>query len=887
MSLNDVKSKASHSGENLILAHETLYTRRFSSTTFSSWKSTSNTIRDDSHIYEVLALNKGVYFYVDIDSYDPVHIYDIVTSIRTLCQKYFDINPTFQIASSCSYTKQSYHIVSSLAFESISDAGSFAYVLNGMHKEVDMNVYKQHQNWRMLYQSKAGDPTRPFTPFGDSSTDIKDHLIGVYSSRGIFKNRFAGVERPVMSISESGIDIIEYLDMTIKTHIPEYKTHMSPLEYVLSCIPNTGNGQPWIVWLYVGFALRNIQADVSLWIDWSNTWNNGDQTKQCSDIWNHMVPRNDGFNLGTLIKCANQYAPRRINETFSIGALDDIHGIQQKDCVYTETYVRPYVLPEGVSCLLERSQMGTGKTYQLFEYIKKHTPSRIIHMSARQDYTTSIHGDYLSKGIDMKHYLKDGTLDASRIIIQMESLWKCKDVGPYDLVVLDEIESLLKQWSSSHTMKGKVATNARAFEFILQNASVVLGMDAFLSHKSVDCLNQLGIPAYVRWNTFQPQSRVAIDCQSKGGLLGTLVGCLKKGQKCVMFTASQQFGTDVLATVNHAFPHLSTRYYNSSVDDSIRDELRAVQDAWKSLDLLVYSPCITVGVNFDIPHFDTLFLYGSCMSTNIRDCFQSSMRARHIRTNECYYALHTKSPSDVPTSRNDIVEHIGNSVPFYNSTRACPRWLLNVHIHNIQEDNFHRTNYRDTWDYFLRTCGYTIVDAVVSEIYDLHRDSPVVYSDIPDVPCEAVKEVEQAITHRNATSHVKRMFSKFVFDSYTCTDESDIEKSFIFDHKWKNKALRKKLKNMSDERFSTPQYVAKKEMNNASFVEIAATHSRTSAFDTLKKIVDGIGIDHSTDSCSWFTLPGDKARASRLINTWSGGTIVKAKKYSFRIKKKI
>ena len=884
MSLLDVKSRASTRGENLIFAQETLYTRRFSSVKYSQWKANN----DDSHTYEVLALHNGVYFYVDIDSYEQVRIDDILSSIRTLCQRYFDLNPTFQIASACSEAKQSFHVVSSLAFESISDAGSFAYVLNGMHNEVDMNVYKQHQNWRMLYQSKAGDPTRPFLPYGDSSTDAKDHLIGIYSSRGIFKNRFAGIERPVVSISDSsGIDIIEYLDMTIKADIPEFKKHMSPLEYVMSCIPNTGNGQPWIVWLYIGFALRNIQADLSLWIKWSNTWNNGDQTKQCTDIWNHMVPRNDGFNLGTLIKCANQYAPRRINETLSIGALDDLHGIKQKDCVYTETYVRPYTLPEGVTCLLERSQMGTGKTYQLFEYIKRFAPGRIIHMSARQDYTTSIHGDYLSKGIHMKHYLKDGTADTSRIIIQMESLWKCQDSGAYDLVVLDEIESLLKQWSSSHTMKGKVATNAQAFSRILQNATVVLGMDAFLSQKSVDCINQLGIPAYVRWNTFQPQSRVAIDCQSKGGLMGTLIACLGKGQKCVLFTASQQFGTDVLTTVNDAFPHISTRYYHSSVDDSVRDELSIVQDAWKSLDLLIYSPCITVGVNFDLPHFDTLFLYGSCMSTNIRDCFQSSMRARHIRTNECYYALHTKSPGEVPTSRDDIVEHIGNSVPFYNSTHACPRWLLNVHIHNIQEDNYHRVNYRDTWDYFLRTCGYTIVDAVVSDMYDMHKDSPVVYSDIPDVPHEAVKEVEQAITHRNATSHVKRMFSKFVFDSYTCTDESDLEKAIIFDQKWKNKGARKKMKNVSDELFSSPQHVAQKEMNNASFVEIAATHSRTSAFDTLKKIVDGLGVDHSTDSCSWFSLPDDKARTSRLINTWSGGTIVKAKKDLYRIKKKI
>lgn len=876
MSLHEVKARASAAGEHVILAHETLYTRRFSSVRYSSWKPA----RVDTHAYEVLALHKGVYFYVDVDG--RVDIEAVVDTIRALSEKYFDVVPTFQVATACNDTKQSYHIVSSLAFDTVSDAGSFAYILHGAHKEVDMNVYKQHQNWRMLYQSKAGDPSRPFLPHGNSSADPLDHVIGIYTG-GVPTRRFVGIERPVSSCS--GTDIVEYLDMTLACDPPEYRTHMTPLEYVLACIPNSGNGQPWIVWLYVGFALRNIQADVSLWIDWSNRWGKGDQTKQCLDVWKHMVPRHDGFNLGTLIKCANQYVPRRVNDTLAVGALDELHDVLQKDCVYSETYVRPYVLPSDVKCLLERSHMGTGKTFQLFEYIKKHNPARIIHMSARQDYTTSVHGDYAAKGIQMKHYLKDGTSDTSRIIVQMESLWKCQDGEPYDLVVLDEIESLLKQWSS-HTMKRKVATNASAFANIIQRASVIIGMDAFLSQKSVDCLHQLGVPVYVRWNTFQPQARVAIDCGTKGELFGALMRHLKKGLKCVLYTASQQFGSDVSATVRRDLPHVSMRYYHSSVDDAIRDELTTVQDAWRDLDLLIYSPCITVGVNFDILHFDTLFLYGSCMSTNVRDCFQSSMRARHIRTNECYFALHTKSPKNAPTSRKDIIAHIGNTVPFYNSTQACPRWLLHVHIHNVHEDNYHRVNYRETWNYFLRACGYAVVDTVASDVYDMCGESPVVYSDIQEVHHENAKDVEEAIARRIATTHVKRMFSKMVFDSYVCTDESLLEKAYLFDRKWKNKGDRKKMKNVSDELFSTPRHVAQKEMTNASFVEIAATHSRTSAFDAVKKLVGELGTDHSNDSCSWFPHT-DKARTSRVINTWSGGSVVKAKNGLYRIKKKL
>lgn len=871
MTLKDVIFKAKENGEHIVIAYETTYAR-----TFKSFSRVDATWTKDTHAYEVLGLHHGVYFYVDID--EQVVIEDIVERITQCAREMFGMTPHFQIATSSKGNTHSYHIVTDVALQSITDAGSFAYMLH--RPEIDMCVYKAHQNWRMLYQSKAKDSSRPFVPYGPYSRSITDHMIGVYDE-SIHMSRVTSVPTVVR---EHGHSIIDYLDTTL-TSTPD-STSETPLRYILSCIPNEGHGQPWIVWLYVGFALRNMGADVGEWITWSNTWSNGDQTATCREIWRNITPRDDGFHFGTLIRCANQYTKHDVIRDFTRAELETIHGVERIDHTYSDTYVQPYVFPEHTRCFLERSNMGTGKTYQLFTYIATHAPARIVHLSARQDYTTSIHGEYTARGIRMHNYLRDGTDTADRMIIQMESLWRLEDQPPYDLVVLDEIESLLKQWSSTNTMKRRVAQNAGVFEHILTHATHIIGMDAFLSEKSVRCCTQMGLTPFVRWNTYQPYTRTAIDCETKQRLLSRLIHCVREGNKCVLFTSSQRFGLDVSCTLRREFPDIAMRYYHSGADDTLRLELQHVSDVWRTLDVLIYSPCITVGINFDAPHFDTLFLYGSCMSTNVRDCFQSSMRVRQVASQRCYYAIHTKSNVKVPTSKDAIMRHIGENVPLYGSSHSCPRWLLGVHVDNVREDYFHMTYYKDTWAYFLGACGYAVVSDTIVDECSLTSGEHVTYMDTPS--CDSTAVLEEAIHSRTASAHVKHMFVKHVFDINGYTAQRDtpvVQRGYAFDAFYAHTGKRKVLKNVTDELYSTPRHIAETELRHASFVEIAATHGRTSAFERVCALVNDINVEHTRDSCTWFDVK-EKGRASRTINEWSGGTIVKAKNETFRIKKK-
>jgi hypothetical protein len=892
MGLDDILKIASARNDTYVFAYETLYGRRFDSYGDDYVSQMPPRVKDE-HMYEVLCFNTGVYFYIDIDT--DVDIQCVISYVKRMCYDIFGFEITTHVATACSDTKKSYHIVTSLPLASVRDAANLSGRMQYESPSMifDSNVYKAHQNWRMLYQSKVSDPNRPFVPY-HSTSDISKHMIGIYKKTTVYECSF-GVPKGVNNIVNSnGIDITHYLDKTLSPR-PDQKASES-LEYLMSCIPNTSQGQPWITWLYLGFALKNAGADISVWVKWSNTWSGHDQTNKCDQMWNTFEKRCDGFNIGTIIRCANEYVPNPFNNHVT-SEISDIHELQKSDVSfeYNNQYVLPYVFPETSKCLLERSHMGTGKTFQLFRYIEAKNPKRIIHLAARQDYANSIHGEYVGNKIVMDNYLDmEGRSPhlSDRIIIQMESLWKLSDGDQtFDLVILDEIESLLKQWSSVKTMKNRIKMNAVLFEKILKNASHIIGMDAFLSKKSIMCMKNMGIHPCIRHNIHQPYTRKAVNCGSKNGIVSQLIRELVVGKKCVLFTASQRFGIDVEQTVREQFGFKHVRYYHSGCDDATRNDLKNVHIHWKELDLLIYSPCITVGINYSLDTFDTLFLYGSCMSSNIRDCFQSSLRVRNIKSCMCYYAIHTKvNRHNIPTSESEISRDISINVDMFNyhDVHICPEWLLHVHISNVREDNFHMKHFRDVWNTFLLWCGYTIIDTQLCNDHAIQRANTTHFSDIATCDEDGFSAASDLIARRMATSDIKSMYMKHVFESHIVRrDTSLVYASYIFDAFYSKKTKQHIIRNIRDELYSTPETIAEVELSRASYVELAATRTRSTTFHTVHNLSKSIGVACTHDPLSPCS-PDDKPAATRLINEWSGTSLVKCKHDSdrYRIKKK-
>jgi hypothetical protein len=213
--------------------------------------------------------------------------------------------------------------------------------------------------------------------------------------------------------------------------------------------------------------------------------------------------------------------------------------------------------------------------------------------------------------------------DVNRLVIQVESLHKLQnDFRNYDLIILDESESILQQFASSTTMKERLDKNVIMFEKLMRNSNNVICSDAFISKKTIDMIEILRSHTVIHyeWNTHISQKREAFEYESFENLNAKLEKLLRNGKKVFYVLSSKNKADKLKETIQNILPSIRIGIYSSTEGD--RKSLLDVRSSWVLYDLLIITSTITVGVNFDIPYFDYVFMYLSGFGPSIRDMIQ-------------------------------------------------------------------------------------------------------------------------------------------------------------------------------------------------------------------------------------------------------------------------
>lgn len=85
--------------------------------------------------------------------------------------------------------------------------------------------------------------------------------------------------------------------------------------------------------------------------------------------------------------------------------------------------------------------------------------------------------------------------------------------------------------------------------------------------------------------------------------------------------------------------------------DKIRREvdLKDVTKSWATLDVLMYTPTITVGINYNPSDknlwFDRLYIYAMNRGATARDLFQASLRCQALKDARLYFILDSRLPA--------------------------------------------------------------------------------------------------------------------------------------------------------------------------------------------------------------------------------------------------
>jgi len=338
---------------------------------------------------------------------------------------------------------------------------------------------------------------------------------------------------------------------------------------------------------------------------------------------------------------------------------------QGKDLhVYSEPQMRPY---EVVPTLVVKAQMKLGKTKALRAYVDREFPAQpgglaaaVIRMvTFRQTFSKSMHKEAFSdfslysdfKG-DLNH------VKHPRLIVQVESLHRLTygdTPEPVDLLVLDEVESILGQFESG--LHRHFNADLAMFRWMVATAGRVICMDANVSDRTHATLADLRAhaPPRFHWNQFRrAEGDLYRFTADQATWLDHLYAQLDANKKVVVPMNSIKEAEVLEKAVAKRYPGRRVRLYSSKTLQSEKNlHFGDVHKYWGSLDVLIYTPTVSAGVSFELEHFDVLFGHFSDRSCGVETCRQMLGRVRNLRSRE-HFLLLRGVPANLPTSTADI-----------------------------------------------------------------------------------------------------------------------------------------------------------------------------------------------------------------------------------------
>ena len=304
-----------------------------------------------------------------------------------------------------------------------------------------------------------------------------------------------------------------------------------------------------------------------------------------------------------------------------------------------------WILSNDIKTLCIKANMGTGKTEAIKLVCNTGKFNRILWVTPRITLTENIYGKF--KEYNFISYLDiNGSLFLyDKIICQVDSLERLMGSNKmsfkkYDLVIIDEIESVLYHFSSPHLeQKNK---SARTIFELLQNickmSTKILCLDADYNIRSSQFIEHFGQSILV-YNKYTTQKKTYVMTQDKKYFLNKIKNDLNNGLKICISSMSSGIIQGIEEEIIKQHSDIKYKIYYGKTSDKLKSELQSVNDMWTNYQLIMYSPTIESGVDVTIP-FDKLYgvCYGGDFTTSQRAFLQMCGRLRNVKNNDilCY-----------------------------------------------------------------------------------------------------------------------------------------------------------------------------------------------------------------------------------------------------------
>ena len=287
-------------------------------------------------------------------------------------------------------------------------------------------------------------------------------------------------------------------------------------------------------------------------------------------------------------------------------------------------------LSEGGTFLLQ-SQKGTGKTEAMMSFLekefKKNPKLKVLVLT----YRISLANKYVEELSKFDfHYYKNPITNKkqfNRYITLIDSIHKlvsdfdCR-CEKYDVIIMDEVYSIMEGWSSSLMRERKVYLMS-LFEKYIKDCSYLYLLDAhlndslvintiskmrsqkkFIKHRNPQCHNYRDYEVY--WNEPKQQAGCKLEDQIHlNKFLLELFDKLKKKKKICFVSSTKRMCEKIEAKVEHLkkCKELSEDFevlvYTCDTTPLEKQKLKNVDKNWVNANLVIYSPTISAGISYN------------------------------------------------------------------------------------------------------------------------------------------------------------------------------------------------------------------------------------------------------------------------------------------------
>jgi hypothetical protein len=323
---------------------------------------------------------------------------------------------------------------------------------------------------------------------------------------------------------------------------------------------------------------------------------------------------------------------------------------------------------------------------------------KVVFITYRQSLAHTLYNELHDK-YNFQHYQElEGNIKEKRLIIQIDSIMRI-DFNNFDLIVLDEIEGLLNHLSSP-LIKNQYYIYGKLKNMIVESPKI-LCMDGDLGERSCDFINNMKFKCNYKnyklsngkmvkiddtindvyfkiyQNTYKTQSKHFIFMNGDAPFYDNINKDLNENKKIVIVSMS----ANVCEIIEKMYSNKYKVIKHTGIDKN-KDILKEFKSEWKKCDILVYSPTIEAGVDFDEEYFDKCYGVICNKSTCPRAYNQMLNRIRNFKEHTINILM-LNIPNFITNGlvyRKEEIENIK-----FSDYQDTDETFLNIIIHNETE----------------------------------------------------------------------------------------------------------------------------------------------------------------------------------------------------------